>query len=347
MTEVDSAFAEIVVRPSGVWNSRAPFNDYLIARRTVLRTYNALTLAVRRLTVDAEKPGAKTRSAGKWLKVAETRKQAGVSWREYRRTLPRDSPDPDELPTVSVEEFIGHLADAVYHIRRDALVAHAGIFETYTQCWALNILLAKLEGGSPWSPSERRLAHSFSPERDSDDIPTVPRILQTFLEIEQGLSRLGAIGQTPTSGALNDVNAPTAIDAVRFWRAARNVIVHRGGIVSARFFRRHQRFIEALRAHYSYMEPLTVVGGFKFYDDVVRSMAAVHYKAARWMNEHLQALSQERRGHLAAPGPKPKEEFFRGEVQSPPLLAPGDHEPSYRWATDASFRSAMRSGRIA
>jgi len=338
--------SQLVIRPSGVWNSRAPFNDYLIRRRQVLRTYNALTLAIYRLRDEATNPAVARRSAAKWLRVSRAGVQAGVSWREYRRTLPRDDPDPDNLPTVTVKEFVPHLDDALYDLRQYATVSQSAIFETYAQCWALNVLLAKLETGGGWQRYERRLAYAFSPERGSDDIPAVPRIIQSLHALEEGLTAIPAI--TKTSKSEDEALAvrsdePTALHAVKFWRAVRNVIVHRGGITSAAFLARYNSFYEVLRGHYQYMEPLSIGGGFKFYDDIVRAMAAIHYKAALWMNDFLQELSHERRGHPNAPQPKASDIFYGSPPQSPPLLLEGDHEASYRWVTDPAFRMTARS----
>lgn len=332
--------SHIVIRPAGVWDSRSPMNDYLIRRRRIMRTYNALGLSIHCLTVEAKAAGA--RSAKKWLKVGEGNKQAGVHWREYRRTLPRESPDPDDLPSVDVETFVDHLGDAIYHIRRDAIVAQAGTFETYTQCWALNVLLAKLENGERLTPAHCHLLQSFSPLSKTDELPTVPRILQSMPEIADALTKMPAfnIRAAVSSTSGNADGSATALDAIRFWRAARNNIVHRGGVVTGRFFRRHLSFIRELNDHYSYMERLVVGGGFKFYDDTVRAMSAVHYKVAMRMNEHLEAVSRGRRGHVHAPATKQDDVFMKGEARSPPLLLHGDHESSLNWITDSSYRRA-------
>jgi hypothetical protein len=336
---------DIVVRPSGIWNSRAPFNDYLIGRRRILRTYNALALAIHRLQTEAQDPAVHSRSTGKWLRVGNyTSKKAGVSWREYRRTLPRDSPDPDDLPTVHVTQFVEHLQDALYDLRRDALVAQAGLFETFTQSVALNLLLAKLEASTGWSQAERRLAMSFAPERDSDEVPSAPRIFQAMPELQTRVTAVPAFASRGAAETSDRTDSHTAFDATRFWRAVRNCIVHRGGIVNARFLKRHGGFAAAIFAKYPHMAPPEIGSGFKLYDDVVRAMAAVHYNAALAMNEYLVETSSERRGHLNAPAARTS--IFKNDVQrSPNLLVEGDDPPSYRWTSDPLFRASVRASR--
>jgi hypothetical protein len=339
---------DIVIRPSGVWDSRAPLHNFLSAHRRTIRTYNSLTLAVNRLTHDARQPGVALRSAKKWLKADTGAALGGRAWGNYRRALYRTTADTPASP--SIPDFVSDLSLALYDIRRQTILWHASLFETFAQCWALNYLLSVLEDGNEngreWSRAERGLAEAFSPEHGADELPSLPRILRCCPFLEAGLAAIPAFVTTAASD--DEEEAPVSVDvnalqAVRSWRAVRNLIVHRGGIVSSRFLTRHGQFFAWLRSHYSYMQPLEVGSGVLFYDDVVRSVFAVHFRAARWMSDLLERRSACRRGHPHAPGPKPDVLFFPGQPPpSPAMVLPGDHAPSLSWATSMSFRTAFR-----
>lgn len=335
---------DIVIRPSGVWDSRAPLHTFLAAQREIIRTYNVLTLAVYRLTNEAEEPAIAQRSGRYWLRAHRTGVQAGRSWGNYRRTLPRKR--RDILPTPVARDVALDLSQSLYPLRRDTIVRYSAVFETFAQCWALNYLLALIEGGREWSRSQRRLAEDFSPEHGTDTLPTLPRILDVFPFLQDGLSKLPAF----TTSDRSDRDTPEAVtsevnalEAVTSWRAVRNLVVHRGGMLSLRFLDRHGAFFEWLRGHYPYMLPLEVGNSFLFYDDVVRAVFAVHSRAASWMSDVLEEVSVGRRGHPLAPGPKPSEVFFPDvPPPAPPLLTDGDHAPSLQWTRNDEFRTRFR-----
>ena len=335
---------DIVIRPSGIWDSRAPFHNFLLAHRRIIRTYNVLTLAVCRLTHEAGDARVAARPAQKWLRAQGASMQSYRSWGNYRRTLPRS--EPDILPKPTVRDVASHLDESLYDLRRHTVIAYSAAFETFTQCWALNYLLSVLENGHAWNHRERSLAQAMSPEHGADALPTLHRILDCWSFLKDGLGTVPAFvtkdstdsdDPVPISG---DVNA---LEAIKTWRSVRNLIVHRGGIISLRFLDRHGPFFRWLRGHYPYMHPLEVGGGFLFYDDVVRAVFAVHYRAARWMSDLLEDVSSARRGHPQAPNPKPAVVFFPGQPpQAPVLLLPGDHEPSYEWTHSMGFRTHFR-----
>jgi hypothetical protein len=336
---------DIVIRPSGVWDSRAPFHTYLSFHRRILRSYNVLCLAVERLKRDAKDPTVAAQSGRTWLRAKDGSFQAGLSWQNYRRTFPRL--DAATRPSPKAAEIVGHLEEAFDGLKEQALVAFASTFETFPQTWALNTLLAKLEQGVGWGRTERRLAESFSVEHNTgEDLPSLPRILQAMPEIEEGLRNVPAFVTSDESNS--EQAAPltsefNALKAIRCWRALRNLLVHRGGILNGRFLRRHGDFFEALQTHYPYMPTLQVGGRMPFFDAVVRSVGIVHYRAALWMSDRLEAVSGGGRGHPFAPSPKPQTFLFKGKVPpAPPLLVVGDHAASYLWVSDQNFRTNFR-----
>lgn len=336
---------DFVIRPSGVWNSRSPFHDYLMEYKRLLRGHNALTLAVLRLRQDSEDPDVATKGARKWLRTEQGPHLGGIAWRNYKKSIPRLV--QNEPPTVSVAMFADDLDKALFDVRRNTVIAYSGLFELFTQSLALNVLLARLESGQGWTALERRLAVGFSPEHGKGDLPTVPRILAAFPELERGLRDLPMVlvkselsSEVPVT--VDDVE--NLYEAIRFWRALRNILVHRSGMVSASFVRRHGELYERLRGHYTYLEALGS-GRFRLYEDIVRAMGAVHYRAAHWMNNRLLGESGERRGHPLAPEPK-QEEFFSAGMKhkSPPLLMDGDHAMSLTWLAGPLERTILRDG---
>jgi hypothetical protein len=73
-------------------------------------------------------------------------------------------------------------------------------------------------------------------------------------------------------------------------------------------------------------------------------MTTNHYRAALSLRPVILAASGERRGHVLAPG----RATDTGKVDPkdlpdrvPPMLMPGDHELSYKWASDEGFRKRM------
>jgi hypothetical protein len=311
-----------------------------------MRHYNVLTLAVYRLTHEAGQTSNASRSGRKWLKAADAGVQAGKAWGNYRKNLPRTA--QDVLPTPTAQELAPHLDEAHIEVRRQTVVLYASMFETFVQCWSLNYLLSCLEGGRPWSKAERSLAEAFSPEHGSSDLPGLPRVLISVPEIQDGLGEMPAFMSKEDAsvgpGAVSS-DEPTVLEAVRFWRAVRNLVVHRAGVVNLRFVHRHSRFFEWLKKRYPYMKDLKTGRVFPFYDDVVRAVFAVHSHAARCMSEHLERASGLRRGHPLSPGPKQDNIFFPGTPPpAPMMLLPGDHELSVQWVSTEAFRSAFRAG---
>jgi hypothetical protein len=267
---------------------------------------------------------------------------SGIHWRNYQRSLPRQADGQRAAPRAG--EIVPHLEEGIAVFKEQTVVSYVSLFETFAQTWALNMLLARLECGLGWTHAERNLSRAFSPEH-SDDLPSLPRILQAFPALGVGLKGLPAY-VAPDQGEEVPVAVTetfNALSAVRAWRAFRNSLVHRGGILNSRFLARHGSYLSALRLNYPYMPDLRVGGRILMYDALVRSIAAEHNRAALWMSDELEAVSGGRRGHPFSPNAKPAKVFFRGDPPpDPPLLMAGDHEGSYGWESSAEFRTRFR-----
>lgn len=64
---------QIVIRPSGVWNSRAPFTNYYATNREIGIHFNVLVLATSRVKADVLRKGKQQQdgSALRWLRKAD------------------------------------------------------------------------------------------------------------------------------------------------------------------------------------------------------------------------------------------------------------------------------------
>jgi hypothetical protein len=308
----------------------------------MIREYSVLTLGVLRLVKDGKTPQVAGRHAKKWLQVTRGTALAGRAWFSYRLSLLRQRPDELSKPTAS--DVVPDLESALFGLRRATLILYSSTFEQFAQCWALNYLLARLEAGLEWTRAHGNLAIGFFPVSAHEDLPGLPRIMQAIPCLEDGVSKLPTFVTFVDSDS--EMPAPVepeynALKGIRFWRAVRNQAVHRNGVLSSAFARRHGPFIERLREQYPYMDPAADWNRIRLYDDVVRAMFVVHYRVAQWMSNELEAVSSGRRGHPNAPGPRAEATFVAGEVNSPPMLIPSDHPLSYQRTVDSSLRTRI------
>jgi len=319
----------VVVRASGVWNTRAPFHEYVQWQRHAGRQATALEYAtqVGRATM---------------LRLFESGRGVG----EYSES------DMDFAATMRQQTF-GRLLDtedknfktlakyakqAVSLIREWTVLKDVANFELFMASWCLNYLLARLEGQSALGPGESRLAELMSPihggrVRRSDGVyihklPPFPYIL-TLLpgEIVEPLRLLEYRDEGP--------EAMAALEVVFFWREFRNHCVHRGRVVSHAFRQANSAYWEHLRRCYpqSSTVPLRVGRALALTHRVGSSARLAHYQVAEHLNTVLFELTDGKRGHRNAPG---EYVAHAGEPDIKPsaLLIAGDHADSLevlRW----------------
>ena len=341
MIVLKNKLPDIVIRRSGIWNSRVPFHNFLVERREISRTYHVLTLAIYQLRYDAGQDDPNRSGRNFFRKVArETKATPAKSWKGYRLSFGRDS--EGELRTPTVSDLSKDLKEALYDVRESAIVKFASLFESFAQCWALNFLLSKLENGTGWTPDERKLAENFSPVHGKYNAPGWPIITQRIPDLRSGLSVLPHINKDSVSGA--DITMPVTLDlnafrTIKFWRDFRNIVVHSSGLITSTFRDENGAFFEQLRAPYmGHMPPLELGKRLKFFDTMFPAMATAHHKAALWMNNWLEKESRQRRGHPEAPDSKTTD-YFDEIIFPKPLLVLGDHSESYQWATDSTYRA--------
>ena len=323
---------DIVIRASGIWDTRAPFHIFLNEHRAINRTYHLTTVSLRYLQdLARSNPG---RSGRNFFQIRNSSMEKCKAWRGFELSYPLDERGKRRIPEMS--GIAEELKAAIYNLRRASISSYVSLFETYFHCWVLNYLLAKLENGTSWTSDEREVAKLMSPVHTSDHTPGWPRILRMLPEIKDGLRRLPHISNNPETG--EEVVEPVdemlnAYQTMLFWREFRNLVVHSGGIVSGAFFSRHHEFFKHLRRPYiSYMPDMELGRTVSLYDDVFRATATVHYNAALWLNDFLEQFSNYRRGHPFAPQKKPKHFHFSKRHVPEKLLLEGDHELSFERA---------------
>lgn len=339
-------FPPLVIRPSGVWNTRAPHHFFLLQARLVQRDYSLLTLAISRTKYEASHfTGEETPSVRAFMSPRGSGPVGYKAWRNYREWWRKDRGEPNGQPSMS--DVARDLGSSLNTVRESAVVKIASHFELFGQCWALNMLLALLEAGGHWSASHQSLARELSPIHTPDRFPPgIPAILKAFPAERDELGQLSHIKTDPLSGA--DLDEPgtvklNALAVILFWRDFRNLVVHRGGLISREFATEHGAVFEALRQPYEkFLRPLEPSTRLQLPDVVFYAMISTHHRAAKWLNRHLQQISGGRRGTIHLPESGLEEPVvFDPAVRALPMLLEGDHSDSLRWIRDACFREQL------
>lgn len=344
-----TALTDAVIRPSGVWNARAPYHSYLVETNEITRDYSLLTLAVSRTRYDAAHVEDASRSTAKFMRASISGPVARKVWNSYRDYWRRKTGVADGQPTIADAE--SDLALGLYALREAAVIRWSSVFETFVQCWALNMLLAALETGTrTLTNDELKLARSFSPVHTRRNPPGVWEVLQCFPVVRDQLDALPHINSHPHTR--KPVDSPlhpelTAYRAVLFWRSYRNLLVHRGGRISSEFVERYGMFFEAFRQNYSeVMREIRPTYRLQLPSMILPAVATTHTKVARFMTGVLVEASEGRRGRVT--GPEEEEPMVIDlDRIPPPLLVDGDHPESLEWVRNAELRDQVVSAQRA
>ena len=327
----------LIIRPSGVWNSRSPFNDYFAKVKDVDRSKSIQSLGIYKLRQSIRDVDDKTRSARTWLTKYFKVPAEGSKLREnYVRGYRHQSTDHKARP--SLQDVLSDSNLALNAAQEASFVRLSSIFESYVQCWALNMLLATLERGKAITESEARLAVAFCPFGEGV-LPSCPKIILSIDPAYKLLSATPRFFVDPvTKSEVHSVSDPgdSAFVAMMFWRDYRNLSIHFGGIVTRGFFAKHSAYFQKTMSTLNHIK-LEVGRPLPFHADLYGAMAASHYRAAVQLNEWLEKVSDGRRGHPEAPHPKSRD-FWNEPPRSRPLLLPGDHELSLNWANNLDIR---------
>jgi hypothetical protein len=326
--------ALLVRRPSWLWDSRAPFYNFISEHKRLNRQFGSIIVSTAAARSYLRLSSNEGRGVRQTLRVDKGGGRAGRAWVMFKRGS--SPPEDQEETNRSPELFLNAVAEADAFVQQAAVVMYTAMFETYVLCWAMNYLLAHLESGARLSGAAASLAETFS---DRPRHLNAPQALQTFPQIWSGLAsvphvftnrKTGEPVEAVLDGGLN------ARDVVLFWRAYRNNVVHHGGLVTDSFVEQHTTVWDLLRSPYRGLVTMHVGSPLQFNDDVVRAALAVHYRAAHWLREPLVTLSGGRRGHVLAPAPPDENAVVGSDFVPPRLLLPGDHPPSMQAACNSA-----------
>jgi hypothetical protein len=322
-----------IVRPSGVWNSRAPLHNFFSHALQIQQHYGLLTCAVARTRYDADHlPADGPMGALRFMRSKIAGKAASKAWMAYRDSWRRLNGKYDDQPTIADVET--DLAKTLYTIREATVVRYSAMYESYVQAWALNMFLGLQETGQQLSKAQGNLAERFSPVgKQFVIIPGVPDIMKAFPSDVAALALLPHISTNPSTGESVEAPAVPELNALRtiaFWRDFRNHIVHRGSRASPGFCRSHSAFFDLLRVPYGAALRALVPGQqFQLPDLLYYAIATTHNKAAIILNQRLADVSQGLRGRIYRPSSgTPEPTRFDPTIVVEPLLTPGDHPES-------------------
>jgi hypothetical protein len=344
---------DMVVRSAGVWDSRAPFHNFLFSYRRLNRCYALAVLSATKLQRDAAAlNGSPVRGLinprkGQTNRSVDPRELA--AWKSYKRALGRDrstgdyrSPTADDLLEDS-DEVIGEM-------RQGTVTGMVALFEGFLQNWTLNVLLDKLERGETWSNEERYLACKLSPVHSTEPDPSAAFILRCLPELQILLKATPATFKDFKTGQplMSPVSTLlSSFSVIRFWIHVRNQLVHRQGWVSVAFAKKHAPTWEAIFSGWSHIQPLKPGRALLIHHEVANACSLHVYRAALRLSDELELRSKGRRGQPWSPLPRPEQQSNYTDVPNPNrLLVDGDHEMSLRWASDGVFRNAYTDGNL-
>ena len=335
----------IVVRPSGVWNSRSPLNDYVLLVRQIHRTHAATALSGQFLHDKLNSENDTKQSI-----VGFVRKNAADVQRREKFARMYYRSFGVERDQIADDQSIATLANDRDLIERGAL-QHAtiqlnGAIESYIQCWFLNLCLAKLESGRGLDTVEAKLVEDFNPAY-SKRAPNLGQLVDRYGYLQDLLGKLPPFRRHPkTRQEVKTAESParSARREISYWQNYRNLLVHSNGHCSPEFARKFGDYHSYKQSLSRRIPPLEALRPLPIDENMFSTQAACFYRVAYLLRDELLSSSKctgegpdyFRRGHRLSPG-------LRGDggedAASPPLLLDGDHQLSLLWTRDAAFRS--------
>jgi hypothetical protein len=326
-----------IARPSGIWDTRAPFHYFLAIYKREMRTYAISAMVNDRMDGDLLKARADGKTLNEFL-VAEGGYSARRYWKDYELSQTKTNLEGIVRGPI-YSEARKDLLVAQEALRRSSLISTFSLFEAFIHCWALNYLLAKLECGHSWTKDESMIAKGLSPVHGVKLAPNVSKITDAISLIRAGLQKADSNGRMSDNDKFQ-ATGYSLFESLNFWRSIRNNIVHNRGFCTPRLFERYAKYWEACLSEYKRdnfieRERLTIS------PELLRKFHVVIYKSAQTLEEALRVLSGDRRGHPFAPLPKPAD-MSQLPKYSEKLIVDGDHALSVSWHTDAALREKYK-----
>ncbi len=319
---------EMVTRPSGIWNSRAPLSTYIKVTKAETRAYEIGRLALEGMAAGMDAARASGITLEDYL-VPKTNigKRA---WRVYSKAYLRRNREG-----IIQKPSYGHckhdLIMSGQVLRFSTAIRSVTNLESYVNCWVLNNILSKLERGETLQKGEVAFAKAVSPVHGGGVPQGIGSTISKIVDVASYLT--AAASEIKDS---DDSGNYTYLDHVYFWIHYRNCIIHNGGLCTPRAYTRHVAFWNACMREFvrdKFVERYPLTLSFELLD---RCRFAL-YKAAELLEKSLRMVSGGARGHPWAPGSPPETPAIPPE-NPPEMLVEGDHDLSLRWHTDAQFR---------
>lgn len=335
----------IVVRPSGIWNSRSPLNDYVLLVRKIHRAHSATSLAAQFLydRVTAEADCNQSVEDFVTRTTQDPTRRAKYS-RKYNRSFGA------ERDSEAKHQPIATLAGDRDLIERSAL-QHAtvqlnGAIESYVQCWFLNMCLAKIESGKGLSKTEAKLVDDFNPANALRS-PNLGQLVHRYEFLRNLLEKIPPFRRHPrTRREVNEAESPerSAKTEISYWQNYRNLLVHANVHCSPEFAEKFGEYHAYKRSLSHRIPALQSLRPLPIDENMFTTQAACFYRVADLLREELlksscsevDSIDHFSRGHRLAPGPRGDGGEDAG---SPPMLIDGDHSLSFQWTKDAAFRT--------
>ena len=345
-------FNNIIIRSSGIWNTRSPLIVFNRNNHYINQVYYSSILAITKVQSECN-DFELTSPASQIFPNKKKQPIARRAWPAFKRSFPSSLDGSRTPPTVADVQNISRIS--IRALTEYSIIKYGALFESFAQCWALNFLLARLESGISLTRKERELGQKFAPVNkrhhvQRHHVPGWPEICQNLPQIREVLIKEPHIKTDPRTGATIDEPITPQLNAfsvIGFWRDWRNSLVHKAGMVSSRFFNRNAEVWNELQDLFPTNIDLKAGVRLSLDNLTFRAVTAVHSRAAKALRDILVTVSSERRGHVNAPnkawdyesGPMPPEMLPDFD---PPMLMEGDHQASFLWATDESFREKKR-----
>jgi len=220
----------MVVRPSGIWNSRAPFHTFMQINKANSRAYELTRLCLERIKSDI--PAA--REEGKTLEEFLGVKNNDISrraWKNYTKAIYKRNGE-GEIQNPAYGHTTHDLIMCNEILKFSTFVRSMTLFESYLNCWLLNYLLCKLELGQSLNRSETEFARQSSPVHGLGTPPNVAKILTTVTLVKTALGDIFGnrpdTGDSEKSDDTNENRNFSLFDKMFFWVHYRNCIIHNG-----------------------------------------------------------------------------------------------------------------------
>lgn len=332
--ELEMKTIEIVIRPSAVWNSRSPFNEYTKSDRlnTRYRSISIASLLHTEKLIKLQDGEARAVDYFKRSKLGfETTGSIAEFFTRYHKSFGKIENKLVFDPKLS--DVAEDLRRSINYVNQMSCVRAMGIFESFLQSWFLNDVLADLEMNQEISEKRAELCERFNPLL-FDKVPSARAIINASDLGADFLSELSPY----KDGSKIDPNIDNCKEHLNFWFEFRNLVIHRDGFCTSAFFDRFGKVYDMIRTKIKLgrglqpKQPLPMDNQLYFaQSDTLRVICLK-------LNEKLKKKSLLRRGHPHAPGPEVK---FIGNVYSPPLLMEGDHVASVNYVKSDEYRNRI------